>query len=1071
MTIEKRGDSFIQVARARQTRGSVLLFVIIMLAMLAMLGTTFLLFVRQSRRVSQNVINTSEADLAAQAGLIHAQKALRAMVRDHVICSRDGVFDPATPGYKFSNMRFWTTPNQPPMDNPYWHFEIDPVSVPGVESAVLSSPESGILKFSAVPLRCGGTGVLSAASLIEEHAQLVELQGSTNDFYKQPALPTDPVRQLPRVGSVRGKFAVWIKDLDAALYAIPTSTAVAPNPVGNDWNIDTPNVSDADLIRQKILDEISDDSKPEYIGLQPDDITFLRQVPAVTPPVYRNVFDFMQQLPTLNTLSSDPAFRADPLGVDQAYLGLKADVAFYLTPHLDDQGMVKLHPAGVNINTAPEEVIEAMLSQIPAYDTATGTSLTFATKDVGGMSLARLLANRIVGKRPFLCRMDFEDFVAAHLEGDPGDKNTPLGAVEYAIQFRKKQPTGNDHAELNTHQYLEIPGSIVDPPSHGSYDKLLYPVYMASRFASFRSDTNVSLPEASHAFVRLNAREFNNLLNSVFTHRFTSGERQLTPGDDRQVTPSGTTTTPGGIGLVVIHPGANEKLEASPNGNDVKDRRIIVSGSDGKLQSKATGTDVLVVEPSTPCIFPGTVGGAVVSGIPLNSDDQKITLESGGEIIIPGPNGVLETVPAAGDKIVMRENSYIRPSSASSGLQTPVDPADFLAEAIFAGADGKAETSVFGYSYYSHDSAPIDYKPKLNPLYGYDPTTGTNGDPAKFTDPANVGKFVYVGAAPDYEPAPITTALGPKQYKNYSMEDLKRWSCIGNGFRSGFYDFFFNFNDAMKLELDESETPSDPADVSIEGIDSAIKLRTQVRNPAGIDDLQEVPKGDPTAFAEDIVVFPGPNGLLETQPGAGDMLVKGILVGPTSSTTEAAGDTFTYNSNGDYIIVPDVAAGNTSLATTPDPAQGDVVIDLILAGTDTDADSTTYDDIFDDTTNTIQVGQNELNNTFVWGPMRASQNPSDMVAAENADQRPDANRDVSWSPPVAFRSRYFAIYVLALGTVKGWIGPELNPDDPNLRTNLKPAGERRLEAVYDALKDQIIWQRAPVSEKHSLAEP
>jgi hypothetical protein len=183
--------------------------------------------------------------------------------------------------------------------------------------------------------------------------------------------------------------------------------------------------------------------------------------------------------------------------------------------------------------------------------------------------------------------------------------------------------------------------------------------------------------------------------------------------------------------------------------------------------------------------------------------------------------------------------------------------------------------------------------------------------------------------------------------------------------------------------------------------------------------------------------------------------------------------------------------------------------------------------------NKILAGSNKACDTFVWGPLRACQNPPDKAllnadgSLRNADQIPFATTDVSWSPQFAFRSRFFAIYVLGISQTRGSANPE-TPDayggdvpadsqwaaipsaatpptfdrriwvermavrgykpttlDPALKTvppnewptvpiwvpMPSPATERRIEAVYDALKDKIIWQRSPVSAKHSLAEP
>src|SRR5207302_879354 len=65
----------------------------------------------------------------------------------------------------------------------------------------------------------------------------------------------------------------------------------------------------------------------------------------------------------------------------------------------------------------------AALSQIPAENLTGPTALTLGTKVTNNPtkdSLAMALAERIVQKRPFLCRMDFEDFLAAQIGGCSG---------------------------------------------------------------------------------------------------------------------------------------------------------------------------------------------------------------------------------------------------------------------------------------------------------------------------------------------------------------------------------------------------------------------------------------------------------------------------------------------------------------------------------------------------------------------------------------------------------------------------------------------------------------------------
>src|SRR5262249_28360252 len=82
-------------------------------------------------------------------------------------------------------------------------------------------------------------------------------------------------------------------------------------------------------------------------------------------------------------------------------------------------------------------------------------------------TLAELIAKRIILKRPFLCRMDFEDFVATLLPDDPMNPstpalpnlNTPFGAIQYALA-RRYEPTINGAIvpELTLAQFMEIPG-------------------------------------------------------------------------------------------------------------------------------------------------------------------------------------------------------------------------------------------------------------------------------------------------------------------------------------------------------------------------------------------------------------------------------------------------------------------------------------------------------------------------------------------------------------------------------------------------------------------------------------
>jgi hypothetical protein len=72
----------------------------------------------------------------------------------------------------------------------------------------------------------------------------------------------------------------------------------------------------------------------------------------------------------------------------------------------------------------------------------------------------------------------------------------------------------------------------------------------------------------------------------------------------------------------------------------------------------------------------------------------------------------------------------------------------------------------------------------------------------------------------------------------------------------------------------------------------------------------------------------------------------------------------------------------------------------------------------------------------------------------------DAAGDISWSPRFCFRSRFFKIYVLAKSIV-------------TMRGNGTPihGPASRLEAVYDASDDKILWRRWQTTELRRLSDP
>ncbi len=100
-------------------------------------------------------------------------------------------------------------------------------------------------------------------------------------------------------------------------------------------------------------------------------------------------------------------------------------------------------------------------------------------------------------------------------------------------------------------------------------------------------------------------------------------------------------------------------------------------------------------------------------------------------------------------------------------------------------------------------------------------------------------------------------------------------------------------------------------------------------------------------------------------------------------------------------------------------------------------------------------GGNFVCDTTVHAPLRAYRHDLDDAATA-----PIASTDVSWSPRFCFRSRFFKVYVLArsIVTLKGSGAPVYGPPS-------------RLEAVYDAVDDKILWRRWQATELRRLSDP
>ncbi|MGD0090249.1 MAG: hypothetical protein ABSE73_10035 [Planctomycetota bacterium] len=1227
--------------------GSVLVFSLVILGLLAMISMTFLVTVRQASRAAQNALGPLEADLAAQAGMNHAQAILRSYYTGQIIATPDAVFTqsvPYSPPYKTNGSQqtqgpFWVSYlRQFNEDRGYGYG-----ALLSVDDATNNEPrytyyaplrvstQTNTLFFANTAFGSmtspAQTPVDRAVNAPGDRAFKWDVQGATNDFYYYNAAgkvsdPSDPnilpfayymspkpltaggletFKQLPRVGSVRGCYHVWVDDLDAKLSLNPDPIITdknIPNYVLNPydpavpwslWSIDVTNVStgssdvppgiNAPTVRKGILSYFNTflinqhGSMPMssyYSSFQQADLYYILNIQP--PQAYDTLGDCALNMPTLNQ------YVVANTGAGLAYEDLRWTTEYYFKAGCLNGVPLTPFPGALNINTATEEVIEAALSQIPAYD-ATSPQTPSALLSFGGnptavppipaknvgtkadgtpCSLANWLAVRIVAKRPFLCRMDFEDFLAAQLGGSITDQATPLGAIYAAILARVDPTRPDGKIELSVQQYLEIPGNSQDLASYTAYGNCLLPHNMQARFQFFAVDNPGTPPTYSHvlsnnatAKIFLEMKELNNVMNSVF-HKGPGCTSPLVGAcPDRQITAAGEK------GVLVIYPGGqNGKLSTTPTSPDVPGK-IIVPIPGTTLQTKPVAPDLLITEPMV-CIAPGP------TGVLKTPRDPHDFLDPTGLCIVPGWDGTLHSTLAAGDVISSLTHAYIIPGGPTRSLNTMPTGTDMSVDAVLSSvATGIGATSIFGFSYYSHDTAPQYYMPCLcpNPSSFFPKPYPLYPLPFNPSDPAYVGKFVYRNLTKESQTMPSSaTAVW-----NYSIGDLQqgRWSCIGNGTRSGYYDMFFNpmvdvpiTGDVMRMQLGEQfhssppDATNDPTHVCVESDGGTKKLRTgwqTVPNAPAVapplpddqygtmpanDDVAEHAPGDTPVGALDVLVSPGPTGLakgsVQTQPSGSNVFVKAILVNQNNPWVTAGDDGWDLGLvSGNFFVLP----GPNGVLDTP-LGPGDQLVQVIVGGGGYDvngfpvANDTCTTSI--PTKETIQVGANCTNDTFVWGPLRASQRASDQRVPDplnagaliylNPDQFSSAglppilvtsgvnkDGDVSWSPQFTFRSRFFGIYVLGRGLERQWFdtfktgytygGPEnKNPNDtPGFPQNptpeqcalrglksdgvtpiqkaLRVVGERRLEAVYDAQKDEVIWQRAPATDKRSLADP
>lgn len=465
-------------------------------------------------------------------------------------------------------------------------------------------------------------------------------------FYKFFPGDRDTVlSELPKVSRVRGEYFIWIDDLDAKLYAVPKALGVqADGTLGDDFSFDEVLAYDPDsetAVLRGILDRLNrcgddylssadwGDDGTDYTGLSltdaaddadSNDLKFLREHAAAKP--YSSQAEMLRFLIERSTdqATAGPLDRAgyavaspDP---DELWKHLyaRAGLERYFTPY-DNGKAPDLNTApALNVNTAPLEVLAAALSQVPLVEGYAPDPGDPTYDD--NLAKALALAKRIVAKRPFLCRLDFEDFLAAQIgdewiddlpgeiTGDPEDSMVSL--IYYAMDKRAEKADGSP--ELSLAEYLEIPNLPDDNPL---YQGVNTRDWQKKRFKYFNAGLTDIAP-GEYGDARLTLRAFNNLLNSV-----SSGDEMSS--DDVQEEAPGTAGLP--PDTMVISVGDNGELETAPAGDDVLIQYI---------RAANVGDD--------PLSLPGLAGDDVY--------------DAGTKTIRPGPDRTLQT-PKVGTDIYL----------------------------------------------------------------------------------------------------------------------------------------------------------------------------------------------------------------------------------------------------------------------------------------------------------------------------------------------------------------------------------------------------------------------------------
>lgn len=535
----------------RRPRGSVLVFAIVFLVILAGLGTAFVMFVIQQSRASANTLHGTEADEIADAALAHVRQVLHQAIGQYRCFSPDAAFDPNRPyntAYEkpyYRNLHAkaatyfvggdltpqpaigsggdddWTPGEFYMTPGPNNYIETMPAAGAGVDDAFLNlgnvyrafeakddeiavdpslinqgdyallyynedpllfydpSKYTNPLHFTEAPLttQCQLNGIpvqyFKDSSATEEApfhyglARRWQVHSSQAGVYNAGA-----AHDLPRVANTRGEYYVWIDNLDGKLFAVP-----------QDWGVDVPSTysKSNDQVLAQVIENLS-------LALGATEKSNLLS-PTLKGVNFVDMGDWVVRIAKSGE-SLDRASTIDP----RAYLFARHTLDHQFNFKRDEY--LKTSSTALNINTAPLDVLSAALSEIPLD----GDSVSTAK--------AEALARRICAKRPFLCRVDFEDFLAAHLTqdtsvslADSANAASPAGLVYRAIPKR-------DYSTVSLADLAEAPGVMPDNPV---YRVLTDKGYVQNRLEWFRKNDTL----APIAGALIDAKAFNNLLNSL----------------------------------------------------------------------------------------------------------------------------------------------------------------------------------------------------------------------------------------------------------------------------------------------------------------------------------------------------------------------------------------------------------------------------------------------------------------------------------------------------------------------------------------------------------------------------